>query len=76
MECDEQTLSKNPRIDVEEDVINLEREFNFEYDSLKTMIEEELDSINPTEGKVANQMVIMQQLVAVNPATAHSERNP
>ena len=38
MECDEQTPSKNPRIDVEEDVINLEREFNFEFDSLKTLI--------------------------------------
>ena len=35
MECDEQTHSKNPRIDVKEDVINLEKEFNFEFDSLK-----------------------------------------
>ena len=43
MECDEKTPNKNPRIDVEEDVINLEKEFNFEYDSLKTVIEEELD---------------------------------
>ena len=54
MECDEQTPSKKPSIDIEEDVINLEQEFNFESDSLKTTIEEELDSVNPTEGKVAN----------------------
>ena len=76
MECDEQTPSKNPRIDVEEDVINLEQEFNFEYDSLKTVIEEELDLVNPTGGNVANQIVIMQQLVVVNLATTHSKRNP
>ena len=54
MECDEQTPSKKPRIDVEEDVINLEQEFNFEFDSLKTTIDEKLDSVNPTRGKVAN----------------------
>ena len=76
MECDEQTPRKKPRIDVEEDVINLEQEFNFESDSLKIAIEEELDSVNPTGGKVANHMVIMQQLVVVNIATTQSERKP
>ena len=54
MECDEQTPSKKPRIDVEEDVINLEQEFNFESDSLKTVIEEELVSVNLAGGKVSN----------------------
>ena len=60
MECDEQTPINNPRIDVEEDIINLDQEFNFESDSLKTTIKEDLDSVNPTGGKVANQMVIAQ----------------
>ena len=58
MECDEQTPSKKHRIDEQEYIINLEQEFNFESDSLKTVIEEDLDSVNPTRGKVANQMVI------------------
>ena len=51
-ECDEQTTSKKPRIDVEEDVINLEQKFNFVFDSLKIVIEEELDSVNPTGGRL------------------------
>ena len=76
MECDEQTPSKKPRIDVEEDVINLEQEFNFESNSLKIVIEEEIDLVNPIWGKVANQMVIVQQLLVVNPTTTHSERKP
>ena len=42
----------------------------------KTMIEEELESVNPTRGKVANKMVIVQKLVVVNPTTTHSERKP
>ena len=53
MECDEQTPRKKPRIDIEEDVINLEQEFNFEYCSLKIMIEDELDSVNHIWGNVA-----------------------
>ena len=76
MECDEKIPSKNPTIDVEEGIINLEKEFNFESNSLKIVIEEELDSINPTGGNVANQMVITQQLVVVNPTTTHSKRKP
>ena len=52
MECDEQPPSKEPRIDIEEDVINLEQEFNFEYDSLKIVIEEALDSVNPTRERL------------------------
>ena len=42
MECDEQIPRKNPRIDIDEDVIKLEQEFNFESNSLKTTIEEDL----------------------------------
>ena len=75
MECDEETPINKPRIDIEEDVINLEQDFNFEFDSLKTMIEEELDLVNPTRGKVPNHMVIMHKLVVVKPTTTHSERN-
>ena len=54
MECDEQTPSKKHRIDEQEYIINLEHEFNFESDSLKTTIEEEIDLVNPTGGKVTN----------------------
>ena len=45
MEYDERTPRKKPRIDVEEDVINLEQEFNFEFDCPKTTLEEELNSV-------------------------------
>ena len=76
MESDEQTPRKKPRIDIEEDIINLKRKFKFEFDSLKTLIEEELDSVKPTERNFANQMVITQQLVVVNPTTTNSNRNP
>ena len=76
MECDEQTPRKNPTVDVEEDIINLEQEFNFEYNSLKTVIEEELVSVNPVGGNVSNQMVITKPPVLVHPTTTHSERNP
>ena len=57
MECDEQTPRKNPRIDIEEYVINLEQEFNFEFDFLKALIEKELVTENPVGGEVANQVV-------------------
>ena len=49
---------------------------NFESDSLKIAIKEELDSVNPTGGKVANHMVIMQQLVVVKKTTTLSDINP
>ena len=39
------------------------------------MIEEEIDSVNPTRGKVANQMVITQQLVVVNLANTHIDKS-
>ena len=73
MECDEKTPSNKPRIDVEEDVINLEQEFNFESDSLKIVIEEELNLLNPTRGKASNKMVIVQQLVVVKQSTTKRE---
>ena len=63
MECDEQNPSKNPRIDVEEDVIDLEWEFNFEFDSLKTMIEEEPSTEIPAGGEVSNQIVVARPLI-------------
>ena len=57
MECDEHTPSKKPRIDVEEDVIDLEQEFNFEFDFLMALIEEEPATENPVGGEAANQVV-------------------
>ena len=58
MECDEQTPRKNPSIDVEEDVIDLKKGFNFEFDSLMIMIEEETSIKIPTGGEAENQVVV------------------
>ena len=52
MECDEQNPRKNPRIYIEEDVINLEQEFNFEFDSFEAMIEHEHSTETLLEGRL------------------------
>ena len=57
MECDEQDLRNNPRIDIEDDIINLDQEFNFEYDSLKTMIEEEPATEIPAGGVILHKFI-------------------
>ena len=58
MECDEHTPRKKPSIDVEEDVIDLKKGFNFEFDSLKIMIEEEPSIKIPAGGEAENQVVV------------------
>ena len=63
MESDEKTPRKNPRIDIEEGVIDMEQEFNFEFDSLKKMIEEEPSTKSLAGGEVKNQMVVARTLV-------------
>ena len=54
MECDEHNPRKKPSIDVEEDVIDLKKGFNFEFDSLKTIIGEEPPTKIPPGGDFAN----------------------
>ena len=54
MECDGHNPKKKPSIDVEEDVIDLKKGFNFEFDSLKIMIEEEPSIKIPAGGEAEN----------------------
>ena len=58
MECDEENPRNNPRIDKEKHVIDLDQDFNIEFDSLKKMIEEEPATKIPVGGEVVNQVVV------------------
>ena len=76
MECDEHAPTKNPRIDIGNEVISMEQEVDFNFESLKEMIEEEPATEERTRGEATKNMVVAQPLVVLQLVATQSKRNP